>query len=198
MITVTKVFGKLSLLFVIVVLTVVITIVTELLIDNLTLQAREFRHLMKHSMGNIGVLFILVSIAGYSLKKRFGIGRFRINEWLDIHQWLAVTGVVLAGIHSGAHFNALLPRLTSIATIVCLVSGFVGRHIYINTKKEIATRRVTMVEDGLSEAVIAEKLTYAAVTADALSNWRYIHRIFSVTFATLVVAHAVTALLFGG
>ena len=198
MITALRTFGRLSILLSLSAIILAATVVVEILIDSLTMQARDLHHLLMHSLGNIGTLMILLSLAGYMVKKQYKRFPGKLKDWLDVHQLFAIIGVVLIGVHGGAHFRAIVPVATALAMLAATLSGLVGRYIYVKARKEINARKSELVEQGLSREQAEEQLILATVTAQALSKWRVIHRPISYILAVLISFHIVSALYFGG
>ncbi len=198
MITVLRTFGRLAILLSLSAIIISITIAIEILIDNLTTQTRDLHHLLMHSLGNIGLLMIFLSLAGYTVKKRFKRFPGRLKDWLDAHQLFAIIGVVLIGVHGGAHFRALAPVFTTLAMLTATLSGLVGRFIYTKAYKEISDRRSALIDQGLTREQAEEKLVISSITVEALAKWRKMHRPISITFLFLVSLHIISALYFGG
>lgn len=198
MITLVKAIGRIWILLSLTVIIAIAAVITEISIDHLTSQVRDLRHLLKHSLGNVGTMMALLSLAGYSIKKRWKTFPGRLNDYLVVHQWFAVTGGVLIAVHTGAHFNAAAPLATSFLMLTCLVSGFVGRYVYRKTQKEISTRKSEKLKAGISSTDAEEQLAFATATAKTLSNWRTFHRPVSLLLIIMLALHIVSALYFGG
>ena len=193
-----KAIGRLTILLLLTGVILLLTIGVEIAIDQLTVQTRDIRHLLKHSLGNIGALMVLLSIAGYSIKKKVKAFPGKAKDWLVIHEWFSVVGVILIGVHTGNHFESMLPALCFALTLVCLISGFVGRHIYVKTRSDLNTRRAELLKSGLDKEEADEALALATATTKALAQWRSVHRPMSYSLGGLVCLHIVSALFFGG
>ena len=198
MILALKAFGRMAILMTLVALVLGVTMVVEIVIDQLTYQSRDMRHLLKHSLGNVGSLLVAVSIAGYMLKKRYKGFPGKAKDWLEIHQWLSVIGVAMVGVHTGAHLAAAVPIITLGLTVACLVSGFVGRHLYNRTMKDLTGRKAELARAGTPKEDIEEQLALLAAAAGAMARWRELHRPMSLALGILLFWHVVTALFFGG
>ncbi len=196
--TTAKAFGRLAILASLTLIIIVIAIFTEVFIDSLTTQTRDLQHLLKHSLGNVGTLMVFFSLAGYMTKKRWRAFPGMLKNYLQVHQWFATIGALMIAVHSGADFNAALPILTSVFMLVCVVSGFTGRYVYMKAKKDIASRATELMAEGLEKDEVDEKLAFAAATAKSLSNWRKFHRPVATIMLLLLIGHTVSALYFGG
>ncbi len=198
LVTTAKAFGRLTILASLTLIIIVTAIFTEIFIDRLTSQTRDLQHLFKHSLGNIGSLMVFLSLAGYMIKRRWKSFPGMLKDYLQIHQLFATMGALMVAVHSGAHFKAVLPVATSIFMLVCLVSGFVGRFVFMKAKKEIAARKEELRKSGIGQEEIEEKLVFATSTANTLANWRKFHQPFAELLLLLLLLHIVSALFFGG
>ena len=198
MILALKAFGRMAILMTLVGMALGVTMVVEIVIDQLTYQSRDMRHLLKHSLGNVGSLLVAVSIAGYMLKKRYKGFPGKARDWLEIHQWLSVIGVAMVGVHTGAHLVAAVPAIALALTVACLFSGFVGRHIYNRTMKDLTGRRTELARSGAAKEDIEEELALLAAAAGAMGRWRELHRPMSLALGFLLFWHVAAALFFGG
>ena len=84
-------------------------------------------------LGLIGTLIILISFA-YSLTKRKIIHFGPPKILLKLHEYLAWIGSVLLLVHSGIHFNAILPWLATVMLLINVASGLVGKYLLKNAK----------------------------------------------------------------
>lgn len=193
-----KTFGRVAILLSLVGLVLGATMIVEVVIDQLTYQSRDMRHLLKHTLGNMGSLLVVISLAGYMAKKRYKDFPGKAKDWLEVHQWLSVTGVAMVGVHTGAHVKAFVPTIALMLTVACLISGFVGRHIYNKTMRDLAGRRVELLASGASPDEVEDALAWLTSTANALGRWRMAHRPMSLALGFLLVWHMATALFFGG
>ncbi len=198
MITVVRAFGRLAILQSLAALTIGLAILANILIDRLTYQSRDLNHLLKHSFGNLGVFMVVFSLAGYVLKKYTKSLPGKVKDWLSIHQVFSITGAVFIGIHTGGHLNALIPSLCFILTVICVMSGLAGRHIYMKSQTELSARRKKLINEGLSDNEVDEILAIAIAATKTMSKWRSIHRPMTLTLGILVAWHIVTVLYYGG
>lgn len=193
-----KTFGRLTLLFLLTMAVLAITATIEISVDALTAQTRGLQHHFKHSLGNIGSLMVALSLGGYAIKKRYKNFPGMLKDWLELHQWFAAIGVAIVGIHSGVHFSAVVPVITLLLMLVCFVSGFIGRHIYVKAKSELATRKTELLKSGMTTAAVEETLAVDIVMANYLAKWRVVHKPFAILLAVFLMFHIVSALYFGG
>ncbi|MDH5639542.1 MAG: hypothetical protein OEZ04_13735 [Nitrospinota bacterium] len=193
-----KTAAKMMILLGILVVVLVATTMVEIAVDQLTYQKRDLRHLFKHSLGNVGTMLVFLSVAGYMIKKRYRQFPGKAKDWLDIHEFLAVVGVFMVGIHTGAHLSAFVPTMTLAITIACLVSGFVGRGIYNQARKELAEKKGELLKKGMPPEQVEEELAMAASAAKTLAKWRDTHRPLSLALVLALALHIISVLFFGG
>jgi hypothetical protein len=83
-----------------------------------------------HGLGVVGFLLMLSAETLYSLRKRIrGFTLGPTGVWLRVHIFTGLVGPYLVLLHSAGKFNGLAGVL-SLATVLMVVSGFVGRYIY--------------------------------------------------------------------
>lgn len=191
--------GRTALLLLLVCVTVTLAVIVEIVVDRLTVEARDLNHLLKHSLGNVGTLMMALALFGYQAKKRFK-DRFpgKLKDWLTLHEWFALIGAGLVAIHTGAHFEAAAPIAAMALTLVLVTSGLIGRRVYLKAKKEIASHKTRLSSEGLSRDEIEERLAFETAAASTLAHWRTIHMPMATIFLAVVMLHIVAALFFGG
>src|SRR5512141_983378 len=87
--------------------------------------------LVGHLLGIIGFTLMLLTETLYSLRKRaFGRARGSMRTWLRTHIVMGIVGPYLVLLHTAWSFNGLAGVLT-LMTAVVVVSGFIGRYIYV-------------------------------------------------------------------
>jgi hypothetical protein len=117
--------------------------------------------LVGHTLGIIGFAMMLMTETLYSLRKRvMRKPRGTMRSWLQFHIFTGIVGPYLVVLHAAWSFNGLAGLLT-LATIVVVASGFIGRYIYT---------RVPRTADGaVIEAQELQRLLDAARQAAARS-----------------------------
>ncbi len=146
-------------------------------------------------LGIPGTMLILLSLI-YSLRKRKVILSGSPQILLKMHEWFTWLGALLVFVHSGVHFNAWLPWLTTMALTVNVISGLVGRYLLIRSRRHLAERRKYYQQEGLASDAIDKALFWDAVTYNLMVKWRVVHFPISYLFACLAVGHIVTIFLF--
>lgn len=140
-------------------------------------------------LGIPGVLLILLSLL-YSMRKRGRIQAGSPRGFLQWHEASAWFGSLLVLIHSGVHFNAVLPWLATIAMGVNVVSGLAGKYLLKHAREHLAGTHDVSVP-------VHEALPGAFVL-DLVARWRRIHIPIFIVFSTLALGHIVSIFLFWG
>jgi hypothetical protein len=143
--------------------------------------------LVGHGLGIAGFLLMLSTETLYTLRKRLrGFTVFQMSTWLRIHIFTGIVGPYLVLLHSGWKFNGLAGVLT-LLTVVMVLSGFVGRHIYTAVPRtldgvELAVRdledRIVAADLRLQKLGIslAERVDLAAVIEVPERGWKLVLR----------------------
>ncbi len=191
-------FSRLPILLMILALTLVITVVSEIMIDRLLNQPRSDFHLLVHSMGSIGVLMAILSLAGYVIKKNWSAFPLMQKDWLDAHQVLAVLGVVFILLHTRFYFRSSIASFTFLYYLLCVVSGFAGRIIFTTVKNRIRKSRDELTGKEISEDEVEDKRVVDTALSDTMAKWRKVHRTLTMILVVFLVLHIVSSLYFGG
>lgn len=146
-------------------------------------------------LGIPGVLLIMLSLV-YSLRKRKLIGSGDPRSLLAWHEALAWVGALMVMVHAGVHFEAVLPWLATIAMLVNVVSGLVGKFLLDRARRHLAEARAHYATQGLDADEQARALFLDAVTTSLMARWRAVHFPIAFAFAVLALGHVVSVLLF--
>jgi hypothetical protein len=148
-------------------------------------------------LGISGSLLIIGSLV-YSLRKRKYITSGDPKTLLRMHEFTAWLGSVMVLIHSGIHFNAILPWLATFAMSVNVVSGMVGKILLAHARRHVQGERERFQLRGLSKPEVEQSLFWDAVMLDAMTQWRKVHIPIFVVFAVLALGHILSVFLFWG
>ena len=113
----------------------------------------------------------------------------------EIGTWLGSWMVLL---HSGVHFNAILPWLATIAMGVNVISGMVGKMLLARSRAHVQAQREHYQLRGLSKAEVEQAVFWESVTFEAMTKWRKIHIPIFIIFAVLATGHIISIFLFWG
>ena len=148
-------------------------------------------------LGISGSLLIIGSLV-YSLRKRKVITVGDPKNMLRMHEFTAWLGSVMVLIHSGIHFNAILPWLATFAMSVNVVSGMVGKILLAHARRHVQGERERFQLRGLSKSEVEKSLFWDAVMLDAMTKWRKVHIPIFVVFTVLALGHILSVFLFWG
>lgn len=84
-----------------------------------------------YTLGTIGALLI-VWLAWFGIRKRrYGVGRLLLEDWLSAHVYLGLGLIVIATLHTGFQFAWNVHMLAYALMILVIVSGAFGLFAYV-------------------------------------------------------------------
>ncbi len=146
-------------------------------------------------LGIPGTILIVGSLI-YSLRKRKHISSGNPKSLLRFHEFIAWLGSLMVLIHSGIHFNAILPWLATVAMGVNVVSGLVGKLLLDRSRQHVQGQREHFQLRGLSLPEVEKAVFWDAVSLDAMTQWRKVHIPIFLVFAVLSLGHILGIFLF--
>jgi len=148
-------------------------------------------------LGIPGTLLIMGSLV-YSLRKRKYITSGNPQTLLKMHEFSAWLGSLMVLIHSGIHFNAILPWLATIAMGINVVSGMFGKMLLNRSRRHVQGERDHFALRGMSKAEVEQAVFWDAVMLDAMTQWRKVHIPIFIVFSVLALGHIISIFLFWG
>jgi hypothetical protein len=146
-------------------------------------------------LGIPGSLLIVVSLY-YSARKRKWVNSGNPQTLLKFHEFGTWLGSAMVLIHSGIHFNAILPWLATIAMAINVVSGLVGKMLLKHSNQLVVAKRAQFKSEGLSALEIERSIFWDAVALKAMKQWRKVHIPIFIVFAVLALGHIFSIFLF--
>jgi hypothetical protein len=146
-------------------------------------------------LGIPGTLLILSSFF-YSLRKRKKISFGNPKTLLKVHETLTWIGALFILVHAGVHVYAILPWLALLAMLINVISGMTGKYLLDRSRRFLAEKKETYLQQGLSDEEVEKRLFWDATTYDLMKQWRTIHLPITLAFAVLGVTHILSILLF--
>jgi hypothetical protein len=146
-------------------------------------------------LGIPGTILIIGSMV-YSLRKRKMITTGNPKTLLNLHEFTAWLGSLMVLIHSGIHFNAILPWLATVAMGVNVISGMVGKLLLNRSRLYVQGKRDSFQLRGLSKPEVEQAVFWDAVTFDTMAKWRKVHIPIFIIFAVLALGHIISIFLF--
>lgn len=100
-----------------------------------------------HGLGIIGSMLILVGVFLYMARKRIALfSRIGVLKyWLEFHIFLCVLGPVLVLYHTAFKFGGLV-AISFWSMVAVVLSGIIGRFIYIQIPRTIEGRELSLKE----------------------------------------------------
>lgn len=100
-----------------------------------------------HTLGILGSLLMLVGVSTYMLRKR--ISKFSrigvLKYWLEFHIFLCTLGPILVLYHTAFKFGGLV-AVSFWSMIAVVLSGVIGRYIYLQIPRTIEGREMNLNE----------------------------------------------------
>jgi hypothetical protein len=146
-------------------------------------------------LGIPGTILVLLSFI-YSMRKRKVISFGNPRTLLILHETLTWIGALMILVHAGIHIYTILPWLALVAMLVSVISGMTGKFLLDRSRRFLAEKKETYLQQGLSEEVIENKLFWDATAFDLMKKWRAVHLPITLAFAVLGITHILSIFLF--
>jgi len=108
---------------------------------------------MGHGLGIIGTLLILIGVTMYIARKRSKfLSRFgKLKYWLEFHIFLCTLGPIMVLFHTAFKFGGIV-SIAFWSMVAVVLSGVIGRFIYIQIPRSIEGRELSLAEIQNSKA----------------------------------------------
>ena len=146
-------------------------------------------------LGILGTLFLVLSF-GYSSRKNKVIKTGAMKVFLKFHCKAGWVGTLMIFIHSGIHFNALLPWAATGFMMVVTASGHVGQHLLKKVKEEVKAKMKLLGVDASLDAELEQQHYWDALTVKALEQWRSLHMPMVSVLLSLSLIHILSIFFF--
>jgi hypothetical protein len=115
--------------------------------------------LIGHGYGIIGSLMIITGVLLYSGRKRLRVlsSVGKIKYWLEFHIFLCLTGPALVLYHTTFKFGGLV-AVSFWSMVAVVLSGVVGRYLYVQIPKGIQGNELTMNELIVQSKSLSDRL----------------------------------------
>lgn len=123
-----------------------------------------------HGLGILGSAMILLLFL-YSARKRQVCGlRFgKIRYWLNIHIFLGIMGPVFINLHTSFKVGGVV-AVSYYSMMAVMLSGFVGRYLYVQIPRTLAGDRLTITEMNEKNKLMTRLLTEKFKLSSGLRN----------------------------
>ena len=126
-----------------------------------------------YSLGTVGALLICW-LAWFGIRKRrYGIGKFSLQEWLSAHVYLGISLIVIATLHAGFQFGLNIHTLAYILMLLVIVSGVYGLYLYVQVPEVMARNRGGLTIEEIMASVTVfdvECRPHALVLGDEIND----------------------------
>lgn len=100
-----------------------------------------------HGLGILGTLMMIVGVAIYMIRKR--VRKFHslgfLKHWLELHIFLCTLGPIFVLFHTAFKFGGIV-AVSFWSMVMVVLSGFIGRFIYIQIPRSIKGNELTLDE----------------------------------------------------
>lgn len=112
-----------------------------------------------HGIGIAGSMFMIVGVFGYMARKRIRrLSRIGIlKHWLEFHIFLCTLGPILVLYHTSFKFGGIV-AVSFWSMIAVVVSGIIGRFIYLQIPRTIEGRELSMNDLNTMETELYDRL----------------------------------------
>jgi hypothetical protein len=146
-------------------------------------------------LGISGAFFLALS-SGYSARKKKVFKNGGLKIFLKLHCNAGWIGTLMIIVHSGIHFNAILPWTATFLMMVVTASGHVGQYLLKKVKEEV---KINMKQLGIN-ATLDEEMEqqhyWDSLTIKTLEQWRMVHKPMVALLLALTVTHIFSILFF--
>ena len=133
---------------------------------------------------------------GRHARKRKWVTSGNPQTLLRLHEFGTWLGSAMVLIHSGIHFNAILPWLATFAMGINVVSGLVGKMLLKQSKQYVQAERESFAAQGLSPVEIERSVYWDSLAVKAMTQWRLVHIPIFMVFAVLALGHIFSIFFF--
>jgi hypothetical protein len=181
--------------------------------------------LMGHGLGIVGTLLIAIGVVLYITAKKYGyLDRFiRLKYLLEFHIFLCTLGPIMILFHTTFKFGGIV-SIAFWSMVAVVLSGVVGRYIYLQIPRTISGRELSLEEvgrlqseedsqsevEGLDEAAqrfiadlkrdkarLESRIKRLQRMQQLFKYWHVAHRPFAVIMLVIVSVHVVVTLALG-
>ncbi|MEI6757299.1 MAG: hypothetical protein FDX18_06930 [Chlorobium sp.] len=146
-------------------------------------------------LGVPGTAFIVFSFA-YSARKKKVIRGGALSFFLRLHCNAGWVGTLMILVHSGIHFNALLPWAASALMMVVTASGHVGQYLLKKVREEVKQKMKQLGVNPSSVDDPEQQRYWDTLTVKTLEKWRHVHMPMVSLLVALCLIHILSILFF--
>ncbi len=145
--------------------------------------------------GIVGTVFLALSF-GYSARKNKIIKNGAIKFFLKFHCYTGWIGTLMILVHSGIHFNAILPWAATLLMMVVTASGHVGQYLIKKLKEEIKLKLKQLGINATADDEMELQHYWDSLTVKTLDQWRRVHKPMVSFLIALSTTHILAIFFF--
>ena len=145
-------------------------------------------------MGIAGTVLLVFSFS-YFVRKRKLIHNGALKFFLWLHCKAGWIGTLMILIHSGIHFNALLPWAATLLMLVVTASGHVGQYLLKKVRDEVKMK-IKQLGLKVSDEEIDRQHYWDTLTVKTLEQWRTLHIPMVSVLMALTLIHILSITFF--
>lgn len=146
-------------------------------------------------LGIAGTAFLIFSFV-YSARKKKLIKNGAMKFFLKLHCHSGWIGTLMILIHSGIHFNAILPWSATTLMMVVTASGHVGQHLLKKVKEEVKMKMKQLGIEADVDEDIEQQRFWDTLTVKTLEKWRTVHMPMVSVLIALTLSHILSIFFF--
>ncbi|MBZ4220011.1 MAG: hypothetical protein LAC69_07515 [Chlorobium sp.] len=146
-------------------------------------------------LGIAGTVFLALSF-GYSARKKKIIKSGALKFFLKLHCNTGWVGTLMIFVHSGIHFNAILPWMATALMMVVTASGHVGQYLLKKVKDEVKLKIQQLGINASVDEEIEQQQYLDTLTIKILENWRKVHMPMVSLLLALTTIHILSIFFF--
>jgi hypothetical protein len=146
-------------------------------------------------LGIVGTIFLALSFS-YSARKKKVIKNGALKFFLKLHCNTGWVGTLMIIVHSGIHFNAILPWAATGLMMVVTASGHVGQYLLKKVKEEVKIKMQQLGINGAVDDELEQQQYWDTLTIKTLELWRKIHMPMVSILLALTTIHILSIFFF--
>lgn len=154
--------------------------------------------ILGHGLGIIGTAMILFGVVMYITAKKYGyLDRYiRLKYLLEFHIFLCTLGPILVLFHTTFKFGGIV-SIAFWSMVVVVLSGVVGRYLYLQIPKSVSGRTKTLQEIESDSSASEAGLRRIKTMYKWFGYWHIVHRPFALIMLVIVIIHIGVTLALG-
>lgn len=145
-------------------------------------------------MGFVGTTFLVFSF-GYSARKKKLVRSGTLKFFLKLHCKAGWIGTLLILLHSGIHFNAVLPWAATALMLVVTGSGHIGQYLLKKVRDEVKMKMKQLGVQDIDDDLERQQY-WDTLTVKTLEKWRSVHMPMVSVLMALTLIHILSITFF--